>query len=82
LGSKKLCLGSHISLHEEIVREPKMRRIRRLEVVPAVFKGPVTARGTAPFPTASARRLLGLDAGDWSMVLLGLVLSGVVLAFV
>lgn len=31
---------------------------------------------------AAPRRLLGLDAGDWSMILVGLVLSGLLLAFV
>jgi hypothetical protein len=31
---------------------------------------------------AAPGRLLGLDIGDWSMMLVGLILSGLLLAFV
>jgi len=37
------------------------------------------ATGTAPLVTTLAR-LFGLDAGDWAMILLGLALSGLLLA--
>ena len=42
------------------------------------------AIGLAPALLAmvAPRRLLGLDAGDWSMILLGLILSGLLLTFV
>jgi hypothetical protein len=36
---------------------------------------------TAPF-AMTGRRLFGLDAGDWSIVLLGLTLVGLLLALV
>jgi hypothetical protein len=37
--------------------------------------------GTAPF-AITARRLFGLDVGDWSIVLLGLALVGSLLSLV
>ena len=37
--------------------------------------------GTAPF-ALTGRRLFGLDVGDWSIVLLGLALVGLLLALV
>jgi hypothetical protein len=56
--------------------------MRVSKTVSAAFKSPAMAVGPGPFPTSVAGRLFGLDAGDWSMVLLGLVISGLMLAFV
>jgi hypothetical protein len=40
------------------------------------------ATGIAPFALAAPGRLFGLNAGDWSMILVGLALSGLVLALI
>lgn len=48
---------------------------------PAVKNQDMALRAS-PLAATAAGRLLGLDAGDWSMVLLGLVLTAVVLALV
>ena len=47
-----------------------------------VFKGPPVGFPAAPVAVAGGGRLLGLDAGDWSMIVLGLALSGLLLALV
>lgn len=57
--------------------------MRGLRSVPAAFKKPAMALGAAaPSSLVATGRLLGLDLGDWSMVLLGLILSGLLLAFI
>jgi hypothetical protein len=48
------------------------------KTVPGAFRKSGVATGTAPF-AITAVRLFGLDAGDWSMILLGLMLSAVLL---
>jgi hypothetical protein len=48
------------------------------KTVPVAFRKLGLATGTAPLATTVAR-LLGLDAGDWSMILLGLAVSALVL---
>jgi hypothetical protein len=48
-------------------------------VVPVAFRNSGVATGTAPFAITVAR-LFGLDAGDWSMIFIGLALSAVLLA--
>jgi hypothetical protein len=54
--------------------------MRRQETVPTAFNSSATTLNVRPFGLMAAGRLLGLDAGDWSMVLLGFVLSGLLLA--
>ena len=49
------------------------------KTVPVAFKKSGVATGTAPFAITVAR-LFGLDAGDWSMIFLGLALSALLLA--
>ena len=51
------------------------------------MKGPETATATpaiglrpTPLAMTATGRLLGLNAGDWSMIVLGLLLSGLLLA--
>ncbi len=51
------------------------------KTVPVAFRKSGVATGTAPLAITVAR-LFGLDAGDWSMILLGLALSGLLLALV
>lgn len=55
--------------------------MRAQESAPPAVKNQDIALDAAPLATA-AGRLFGLDAGDWSMVLLGLLLSGLLLALV
>ena len=52
-----------------------------LKSVPVALGKSGLATGTAPL-AISATRLFGLDTGDWSMILLGLALAGLLLAFV
>jgi hypothetical protein len=40
------------------------------------------ALAARPFGMTAASRLLGLDVGDWSTVLLGLLLCGLLLALI
>jgi hypothetical protein len=49
--------------------------------VPVAFGKSGVATGTAPL-AITVSRLFGLDTGDWSMILLGLALSGLLLALV
>jgi hypothetical protein len=56
-------------------------KMRIGETVPAVFKKSGVATGAAPLAITAAR-FFGLDAGDWSTILLGLVLSGLLLTLV
>lgn len=49
--------------------------------VPVACKQSGVATGVAPF-AMSAARFLGLDAGDWSTIFVGLALSGFFLAFI
>jgi hypothetical protein len=46
--------------------------------VPVVFRKSGVTTDTAPLAITVAR-LFGLDAGDWSMILLGLALSALLL---
>lgn len=50
------------------------------ETAAAALKNPVIGLKTAPGTMSAAGRLLGLNAGDWSMIVLGLLLSGLLLA--
>jgi hypothetical protein len=50
-----------------------------LKTVPVAFKKSGVATGTVPFAITVAR-FFGLDAGDWSMILLGLALSALLIA--
>jgi hypothetical protein len=56
--------------------------MRRQETVPAASNNSAMTVGAQPFGLTAAGRLLGLDAGDWSMVLLGFVLSGLLLVLI
>ena len=47
--------------------------------VPVAFRKSGMATGTAPLSITVAR-LFGLNAGDWSLILLGLALSALLLA--
>ena len=49
------------------------------QTVPVAFERSGVATGTAPF-SITAARFFGLDAGDWSMIFVGLALSGLFLA--
>ena len=49
--------------------------------VPVALGKSGLATGTTPLAITVAR-LFGLDTGDWSMILLGLALSGLLLALV
>jgi hypothetical protein len=67
-----------------IARRANVRvKMSRRETVPAaVENGTMGLAGVAPLAMTESGRLLGLDAGDWSMILLGLVLSVLLLALV
>ncbi len=55
----------------------------RRETVTAAFKDEAMGfAGAAPVAMTTSSRLLGLDAGDWSMILLGLILSVLLVAVV
>jgi hypothetical protein len=49
------------------------------QTVPVAFEKSGVATGAAPVSITGAR-LFGLDAGDWSMIFVGLALSGLFLA--
>jgi hypothetical protein len=51
------------------------------QTVPVAFEESGVATGTAPFAITAAR-FFGLDAGDWSMIFVGLALSGLFLALI
>jgi hypothetical protein len=51
------------------------------QTAPVGFEKPGGATGAAPF-TMTAARFFGLDAGDWSMIFVGLALSGLFLALI
>jgi hypothetical protein len=46
----------------------------------AALKNPAIGLKTAPVTMTAAGRLLGLNAGDWSMIVLGLLLSALLMA--
>lgn len=48
------------------------------KTMPVTFRKSESAIGTAPLAITVAQ-LFGLDAGDWSMIFLGLALSGLLL---
>ena len=54
--------------------------MRKRKTVPVVFSQSGVATDAASV-AITVTRLFGLDAGDWSMILLGLALSAVLLAF-
>jgi hypothetical protein len=49
------------------------------KTAPVAFRKSGVATGTAPLAITAAR-FFGLDAGDWSMIFLGLALSALLLA--
>jgi hypothetical protein len=51
------------------------------DAISAPFKDRRLATGAAPLAVPVAR-FFGLDAGDWSTILLGLALSGLLLALI
>ena len=51
------------------------------KTVPVAFKKSGVATGTAPLAITVAR-LFGLDAGDWSMIFIGLGLTALLLVLV
>jgi hypothetical protein len=53
--------------------------MRRQQTVPAAFNRSAMTLRTRPSGLMAAGRLFGLDFGDWSMVLLGFVMSGLLL---
>jgi hypothetical protein len=54
-------------------------KMRRQQTVPAAFNRSAMTLRTRPSGLMAAGRLFGLDFGDWSMVLLGFVMSGLLL---
>jgi hypothetical protein len=56
--------------------------MRRHKTDASAIKNATVSLTAAPLARVASARLLGLDAGDWSMIVLGLVLSGSVLALV
>ncbi|HEY1745813.1 MAG TPA: hypothetical protein VGG11_03480 [Xanthobacteraceae bacterium] len=52
------------------------------KLVKAAINRVRVATGTAPFALTATGRLFGLDAGDWSMIFVGLALSGLLLALI
>lgn len=52
------------------------------QMVPVDFKKSGVTSGSGSFAVTAPGRLFGLDAGDWSMILLGLALSALLLALV
>jgi len=52
------------------------------QAVPVVFKKSGVANGSGSFAATAPARLFGLDAGDWSMIFLGLTLSALLVALV
>jgi hypothetical protein len=58
-----------------------MKAMEAQKTIPMVFGRLCTQSRTAPFGM-SARRFFGLDVGDWSIVLLGIALAGLMLALV
>jgi hypothetical protein len=52
------------------------------EMGAAAFKKAAVASATGSCAAPATGRLLGLDVGDWSMIFLGLALSGLLLALV
>jgi hypothetical protein len=56
--------------------------MRRQEMVPTACNNAAMTLSARPSGLTVAGRLLGLDAGDWSMVLLGLLLSGLLLTVI
>ena len=48
------------------------------QTMPIAFRKSGLASGTVPLGT-TASRVFGLDAGDWSMILVGLALSALML---
>lgn len=52
------------------------------QVVPVAVKKSGIASGMGSFAVTAPGRLFGLDAGDWSMILVGLALSAALLALV
>jgi hypothetical protein len=52
------------------------------KLVKAAVKRLLVATSTAPFGLTATGRLFGLDAGDWSMIFVGLALSGLLLALI
>jgi hypothetical protein len=51
-------------------------------MIPAAVKKRPLGLPAAPLAMAARGRLLGLDAGDWSMLLLGVIVSSLLLALV
>jgi len=56
--------------------------MKRRETVTAAFKNGAIGLRPAPLAMTAAGRLLGLNAGDWSIIVLGLLLSGLLMALV
>lgn len=56
--------------------------MRRHKTGAGAFKNERVGLTAAPLAMAASGRLLGLDAGDWSMMVLGLALSGFLLVLV
>jgi hypothetical protein len=51
------------------------------QTVPVAFEKSGVVTGAAPLAITAAR-FFGLDAGDWSMIFVGLALSGLFLALI
>jgi uncharacterized membrane protein YczE len=51
------------------------------KTIPIAFTTSGADLGSAPF-AVTARRLFGLDGGDWSIVFLGIALAGSLLALI
>jgi hypothetical protein len=58
----------------------RLAQMRGRETVTADVKGGKIGLKPAPLTMIAAGRVLGLNAGDWSMIVLGLLLSGVLMA--
>jgi hypothetical protein len=59
-----------------------METMEDQRTIPTAFsRSGVETTGTAPIPM-TARRLCGLDVGDWSIIFFGIALVGLLLALV
>jgi hypothetical protein len=66
-----------------IARQESVRvKMSRREVTAAFKDEAMGYAGGAPLAMTAPSRLLGLDAGDWSMMLLGLILAVLLVAVV
>jgi hypothetical protein len=54
-------------------------QMKRHETATAAWKDGAIGLRPAPLPMTAAGRLFGLNVGDWSMIVIGLLLSGLLM---